>query len=200
MSKHIEQWNHNTHFHKHLLRYIPSNSQSALDIGCGLGLFARKLAQRVVVVDAIDADRSVVTEAERNTQLSNVRYAQSDFITSEMPRASYDAISAIASIHHMDMRMALEKMKSLLQPAGTLIILGLYRERTLLDHIYSWVSVPINYAYLRRHEAVTYNVTAPTRHAQLTLKQIRDIADEVIPGHQLRRHLFWRYSLVWYKR
>ena len=200
MSEHVEQWNHNTHFHSHLLRYIPLNIQSALDVGCGLGLFAQKLAQRAVVVDAVDADRAVVVAAERYAQLSNVRYAQADFITSEMPRASYSAISAIASIHHMDMRMALEKMKSLLQPAGTLIILGLYRERTLLDHIYSWVSVPINYAYLCRHEAVTSNVTAPTRHAQLTLKQIRDIADEVIPGYQLRRHLFWRYSLVWYKR
>lgn len=199
MSKHVEQWNHNNHFHSYLLHYIPSSTQAVLDVGCGLGSFARKLAQRAVVVDAIDADRTIVTEAERHNGVANIRYSQVDFIASNMPQASYDAIFAIASIHHMDMRRALEKMKALLHPSGTLVILGLYEERTLLDYIYSWVSVPINYLYLLRHRAAARTVTAPTRRAQLTLKQISDTADDVIPGYSLERHLFWRYSLVWRK-
>jgi hypothetical protein len=55
--------------------------------------------------------------------------------------------------------------------------------------------------YLKWHQASIAKPTmaAPTRRAQLPLKQIRKVADAVIPGFRLQRHLFWRYSLVWQK-
>lgn len=201
MLQHVDQWNHNTHFHRYLLRCIPLSAQSALDVGCGLGSFARKLAQRAVKVDAIDANPTIVAEAKSHYSAVNIHYTHADFITSDMPLESYDIISAIASIHHMDMTRALRKMKALLRPSGTLVILGLYQERTLLDHIYSWVSVPVNYVYLLRHRASAsaHTITAPTCRAQLTLRQIKDVANDVIPGYSLKRHLLWRYSLVWRK-
>jgi hypothetical protein len=33
----------------------------------------------------------------------------------------------------------------------------------------------------------------------MKLEEIRRVADEVLPGAIVRRHLFWRYSLVWRK-
>jgi hypothetical protein len=31
----------------------------------------------------------------------------------------------------------------------------------------------------------------------MTIKEIKSIAEEVLPGTKVKRHLFWRYSLVW---
>jgi 2-polyprenyl-3-methyl-5-hydroxy-6-metoxy-1,4-benzoquinol methylase len=62
-------WNHNSHYHDYLLRRIPTKIDRALDIGCGLGLFARKLAQRAEVVDAIDVDITVLNEALNQGQV-----------------------------------------------------------------------------------------------------------------------------------
>lgn len=35
-------WNHNSHYHKLLLRYIPDGCETGLDIGCGTGEFTSK--------------------------------------------------------------------------------------------------------------------------------------------------------------
>ena len=33
----------------------------------------------------------------------------------------------------------------------------------------------------------------------MTLRQVRAVCARVLPGAEIRRHLFWRYSLVWRK-
>ena len=33
----------------------------------------------------------------------------------------------------------------------------------------------------------------------LTYRDMRQLADRVLPGARYRRHLYWRYSLVWTK-
>ncbi len=99
----------------------------------------------------------------------------------------------------MDLEIALKKMKLLLRQSGKLVILGLYRETTILDYIYSMTSIPLNFLYLNwyRTSNFTPTITAPTRPANLSLNQIKSVANTVIPGFKLQRHLFWRYSLIW---
>ncbi|WP_299487481.1 class I SAM-dependent methyltransferase [Acaryochloris sp. IP29b_bin.137] len=194
-------WNHNSHFHPYLLRQLPKKVEHALDVGCGLGFFACKLAEYVDVVDALDIDGKTLAEAESRKAASNISYLEANFLEAELPEASYDAIVSIASLHHMDLESALGKMKRLLRPHGKLIILGLSRDVTLIDYGYSVFSIPINLAYLRWHPGALENseTTAPTCTAQLSLRQIRSMAESLIPEFRLRRHLFWRYSLVWQK-
>lgn len=194
-------WNHNAHYHSYLLRQMPKQVGRALDVGCGLGHFAWKLAKRAEAVDAVDVDRTVLLEASAINSAGNISYLKADFLSIDLPQTSYDVIVSIATIHHMDMEAALEKMKLLLRPSGKLLILGLYQEKTLIDYAYSAISIPLNFVYLRWHRA---SIPAPatavqTRPAQLSLKQIRRIANAVIPGFRLQRHLFWRYSLIWQK-
>lgn len=192
---------HNTHYHSYLLRQIPKKVYRALDIGCGLGLFALKLAERTEVVDALDVDSAILVEASNRNTAPNISYLHADFLTADLPEAAYKVIVSIASLHHMDLEAALRKMKQLLHPSGKLLILGLYQEMTALDYAYSAISVPLNLMYLRWHRASTAIPTtvAPTRPAQLSLKQIESMASPIIPGFSLRRHLFWRYSLIWQK-
>lgn len=194
-------WNHNTHFHRYLLRQFPQQVERALDVGCGLGLFSQKLSERAKSVYALDANKDIVERATQLNKKKNVRHIHASFIEADLLEASYDVIASIASLHHMDLAAALEKMKALLRPSGTIIILGLYRKRTLADHLYSIISIPINFICIAWHHPSTQASapTAPTRPAQLPLAQIRTVAERLMPGCSLRRHLFWRYSLVWQK-
>lgn len=194
-------WNHNAHYHSYLLRQIPKRVYCTLDVGCGLGLFAQKLAERSEIVDALDADSAVLAEASILNSAPNISYSKADFLVADLPAADYNVIVAIATLHHMDIEAALSKMKLLLRPGGKLLILGLYQEKTLIDYAYSAISIPLNFVYLKWHQALIAKPTtaAPTRPAQLSLKQIRKVADVVIPGFRLRRRLFWRYSLIWQK-
>ncbi|MGG6266783.1 class I SAM-dependent methyltransferase [Leptolyngbya sp. AN03gr2] len=193
-------WNHNTHYHSHLLHQIPKRVYRTLDVGCGLGLFAQKLAERSEIVDALDVDSAVLAEASILNPAPNIFYSKADFLVADLP-ADYDVIVAIATLHHMDIEAALSKMKLLLRPGGKLLILGLYQEKSLIDYAYSAVSIPLNFVYLKWHQVLIAKLTttAPTRPAQLSLKQIRKVADVVIPGFRLRRRLFWRYLLIWQK-
>lgn len=194
-------WDHNSHFHNYLLRQFPSKIERALDIGCGLGLFALRLAERAEIVDALDADGAILKEASTQHNVSNISYQHADFLEADLPKDSYDVIVSIASLHHMDLEAALKKIKMLLRPSGTLLILGLYRERTILDYMYSLISVPFNIFYSSWHHAsiVTPRRVAPLRPAQLSLKEIKVMASTLIPGFRIQRHLFWRYSLIWQK-
>jgi SAM-dependent methyltransferase len=194
-------WNHNVHYHGYLLRQIPKRVCRSLDVGCGLGLFAYKLGERSEVVDALDIDDAVLAEASILNPAANISYLKADFLVADLPEVDYDVIASIATLHHMNLEAALEKMKLLLCPSGRLLILGLYREKTLVDYAYSAISIPLNFIYLQWHRASTAKPTtvAPTRPPQLSLKQIKEVANAVVPGCHLQRHLFWRYSLIWQK-
>jgi 2-polyprenyl-3-methyl-5-hydroxy-6-metoxy-1,4-benzoquinol methylase len=194
-------WDHNSHYHSYLLRQIPRRIDRGLDVGCGLGFFARKLAEQSKTVAALDVDSAVLAEALRLNPAPNISYLKNNFLIADLPEANYDVIVSIATLHHMDIEAALTKMKLLLRPSGKLLILGLYQEKTLIDYAYSTISVPLNFVCLNWHRASVAKLTtvAPTRPAQLSLKQIRKVADAIVPGFRLRRHLFWRYSLIWQK-
>lgn len=195
-------WNHNTHFHHYLLHHCPKNNRRSLDIGCGVGQFAFKLANRSDCVDALDADSNVLKEALALHSAPNISYQQADFLEADLTKNSYDVIVSIASIHHMDLELALIKMKELLQPSGTLLILGLYKEETLTDYLYCAVSVPLNFLLLKWNQAshrAAEQAGVPTCPATLPLRQIKSAANNLIPGFRIRRHLFWRYSLIWQK-
>jgi ubiquinone/menaquinone biosynthesis C-methylase UbiE len=194
-------WNHNVHYHSYLLRQISSRIDRALDIGCGLGFFSWKLSKRSEIVDALDIDGAVLAEASILNPAPNISYVKADFLIADLPAVDYDVIVLIAVLHHMDIEAALKRVKRLLRSSGKLLILGLYQEKTLLDYAYSVISIPLNFVYSRWHRpSITRpTVVAPTRPPQLSLQQIKRVAEVIIPGFRLQRHLFWRYSLIWQK-
>ena len=180
---------------------MPRKVNRALDIGCGLGFFANKLAKNSQFVEALDNDKVILEEALKCNSAPNICYLKADFIEANLPEESYEVIVSIASLHHMDLEMALAKMKTLLRPSGKLLILGLYRDTTIMDYLYSFVSVFLNLIYLKWHRVSIKPAmkTAPILPAQLSIGQIKIVANTLIPGFRLRRHLFWRYSLLWQK-
>jgi len=191
-------WNHNTHYHDRLLRAVPRPCRRALDVGCGVGQFARVLAGVANTVDALDADAAVIRDARaRSTDAPNVRFVHADFMTWTADEP-YDFVSLVASLHHLPFAAALTKSAELLRPGGVLVVLGLDRARSIFHAAArSLPAYPVSRYYrLRRGEAP---VGAPIQEPTMTLGEIREQAAAVLSGAVVQRHLLWRYSLEWTK-
>ena len=191
-------WNHNTHYHDTLLTAVPRPCRRALDVGCGLGGFARRLATVADQVDAIDIDAEVVARARgRSAGIPNVRWIVGDF-TAWAPDAAYDFVSMVATLHHLPFAGTLRKVEGLLRPGGVLAVLGLDRASSwLAAGARSALAFPVSgYYRLTRRSS---GVGAAIREPRKTLGEIAREAAQVLPGATIRRHLLWRHSLVWVK-
>ena len=191
-------WNHTAHYHQVLLQAVPVPSRRALDVGCGEGAFARRLAQQVELVDAWDRSAEVIARAQLLSKgVSNIRFTAADFLTHPLEPSSYDFIAALATLHHLPFAAAIERMKVALRPGGVLGVIGLYRARSPMDPLLSAVALPVSRFYrLARGLA---EVNAPISEPSMTLNEIRDATAQLLPGAVVRRHLLWRYCLVWTK-
>jgi SAM-dependent methyltransferase len=194
-------FNHNHHYHPLLLRQVPSGRRTALDVGCGLGLFARRLAERGMEVTGVDASAEMVAAARAVP--SPVRFRQAD-VTLEPPEPeSYDFISAIASLHHMPFG-TVATLRDALRPGGVLAVLGLYAERPS-EWPLDAVRIPVNVAgrllgALRDRGAERPTLQPPiVWPPPMTLAQIRREAAVLLPGSRTRRLFYWRYLLVYRK-
>ena len=71
------QYNHNEHYADLLLRQAPLHCQNALDIGCGNGSFARRLADRFdSAVTGIDSDQTIIEQAQVETFHPRVQFVK----------------------------------------------------------------------------------------------------------------------------
>ena len=195
------QYNHNKHYTDLLLRQIPSGCQNALDVGCGDGYLARRLANRFNgTVTGIDSDRSIIARAQVITNDRSIRFVEADFMRYHFDE-QFDFISAVASLHHMPFDLALEKMASLLRPGGVLAVLGLFRETSLIDAAVAFVAAPVNvfYAALSHGQRSKFASGAPTRPPDMSLREICETVSSNLPNADLRRLLLWRYLLTWKK-
>ncbi len=103
---------------------MPPNCRLALDVGCGRG----ELAGRATQVIAIDADAESLSFANVASAANpNVTFLKANFLTHPFQSESFDFISMVATLHHMDLNSALARLQQLLKPGGVLAIVGLCR-------------------------------------------------------------------------
>jgi SAM-dependent methyltransferase len=199
-------FDHNDHYHRLLLRQVPRGCRTALEVGCGTGRFARRLARRGIQVDAIDRSAEVVRAARAGPAppvgAGRVRYLLADVTRVALPAGRYDYISCLASIHHMPFA-TVATLREALAPGGVLVILGCYRQRTAADYAVVLAAAPVNaaarlaVAALDRARGRTDNPPpAPVGPALMTLGEVREESAALLPGCVVRRRLFWRYLLV----
>lgn len=195
-------WDHNARFHPWILRNLPTRVGSALDVGCGSGDLARLLAGRAGRVHGIDADPVITARARELTPAAApVTYTVAD-APAGLPDGPHDAITCVAVLHHLPLTEALEAFRDRLAPGGTLLVVGLHRPRTPVDHLLGLVSVPLNVVMALvvnrgRRAPRPVSLSAPTRPARATFPEVARAAHAVLPGARLRRRLFWRYTLLW---
>jgi SAM-dependent methyltransferase len=209
-------WSHNNNYHNFLLRSVQEKCGSALEIGCGTGAFSRLLAKRAERVLAIDLSSEMIRVARpRSAQLPNLEFQVADVMTEDFPPEHFDCIATIATLHHLPLREVFSKMKAGLKPGGVLIALDLFEpERNLLE-LAGWrdaflnavamgVSVSLRLIHNGRLLPPREVRAAWEEHgahdSYPTMRDIASICSELLPGAMLRRHLLWRYSIVWKKR
>jgi SAM-dependent methyltransferase len=191
-----ERWNHNIHYHSHILRAIPGRAQSALDVGCGEGMLARELRRTVPHVTGIDLDAPSLDQAREYPD--DVDYVLDDFLTHPFEPASFDVVASVATLHHMDAATGLARMRDLVRPGGVLAIVGLARGSMPgdLPRVLAAVAVgTVHRAVKGRWQHPSPIVWPPP----VTYPEMRALAAEILPGSEYRRHVLWRYSIVWRK-
>ena len=177
---------------------MPDRCGAAIDVGCGDGLLACKLAARCAMVTGIDRDEKMIAVArERGRAVPGVSFVQADFLTYPLEDASLDFACGNTSLHHMDFGAALVKMARMLRPGGRLAVVGLADNGSPADWAIGAAGIPANLWYKRtRGEG---DPGAPVLAPDMTWAQVRSVATRLLPGARYRRHLLWRYSLTWVK-
>ncbi|MBV8956579.1 MAG: class I SAM-dependent methyltransferase [Solirubrobacterales bacterium] len=190
-----ERWNHNLHRWPLIAAAMPPECRRALDVGCGEGTLTRQLRRSVSSVTGIDCDPPSIAAAGAHPEAGDIAYVQADFLTARFSPGSFDLITAVASLHHMDADAALRRMRALLAPGGVLVAVGLARSRYPGDLPRDVASVVVN-----RLSRLTRNVwesPSPPMPPRASYAEMRETGQRLLPGARFRRHLLWRYSLVW---
>lgn len=183
-------WNHNTHYHPWILDQVPAGARTALDIGCGDGLLARKLATRCDAVLGVDIDDTVLTTAPAAPR---VHLEHGDFRALD---DTFDVVTAVATLHHVPLREGVTALRELVAPGGTLAVVGLWKMRPHTDFHYLPV-LPVIAGIDRWRRGQAGGPAATVRDPRETLAEIRSVSAELLPGVRIRRRLMWRYTLLW---
>src|SRR5262249_23270291 len=114
-----EGWTANNQYHNSLLKYVPENCENALEIGCGTCAFARVFARRCRRVVALDLSAEMIRVARtRSGQFKNLEFQLADAMTWSFPQSHFDFVCSIATLHHLEQRELLLKIKAALKPGG----------------------------------------------------------------------------------
>lgn len=189
-------WNVNIHYDARLADCVPVSATDVLDVGCGDGFLAARLARRVPHVVAIDIDAPVLGRARARFPDAPVTWCHGDILTHPLRAESFDAVLANAMFHHLpDTRAAMHRLSQLVRPGGMLAVVGFPRAE--------WRDLPwaITSTILR---GVTIQVRGKWQHTapqvwppRDSIREVRQAAREILPGSAVRLLLLGRYVLTW---
>jgi ubiquinone/menaquinone biosynthesis C-methylase UbiE len=197
---------HNDRHLSRLLRHLPAPCGHALDVGCGTGILSRLMARRCERVLGLDLSPNMIRLArERSSGYANIDFEVADAMERSLPQGHFDCIASVATLHHLPLAGALERLKRALRPGGVLLVLDLFAPEGWRERLTGAVAATVAPALRLMREGRLRQPRelreAWARHARLDdlprLVSIREIGARVLPGARIRRHLLWRYSLVW---
>ena len=203
-----EGWTANNHYHSFLLKHVPQNCENAIEIGCGTGAFARLLAKRCKRVTALDLSSEMIRVARaRSSECDNLEFQLADAMAWDFPQSHFDFICSIATLHHLQQRELFVKMKDALKPGGVLVVLDLVESNGLIERMFDVFGLGVSGGLRLLHNgrlkppaAVRKAWEQHGKHdSYATVSEMRSLANELLPGAVITRHLLWRYSLVFRK-
>jgi SAM-dependent methyltransferase len=189
-----QPWNINIHYDALLDSKVPLGAQRVLDVGCGDGFLAARLAHRIPGVTALDRDAPVLQRAQVRFATAPIRWVQGDIMTADLP--GFDAVVSNAALHHLaDTGAALRRLADLVSPGGTLAVVTFVRPslRNGLWHLTSWAACGVAIR-LRGKWEHTAPIKWPPRE---TLRQLRTHVGAALPGARLRRLFYGRVLITW---
>jgi 2-polyprenyl-3-methyl-5-hydroxy-6-metoxy-1,4-benzoquinol methylase len=200
---------HNARYHDYLLRHVPRNGQLALDIGCGRGAFARRLARRCERLIAIDLSPNMIRVAreqsrEQSRDCPNIEFDVADVMSYDLGAERFDCIASIAALHHLPQPELLPRLARALRPGGVLVVLDLCRSAGVRERALDVAAMATS--ALSRVARGRWRLDPDMSRAwrehgatdrYLTLPEMRAMCRAHLPGAIVTRHLMWRYSIVW---
>jgi hypothetical protein len=114
-----------------------------------------------------------------------------------LPVASYDVVSAISVLHHMDIRDGLERLKELVAPGGIVMVVGATKGtmKTLPREMLASLADKVQRLWRGWWDHETPSEWPPPH----TYEDVTAAAYEVMPGCEIKDHLLYRYVLTWTK-
>jgi 2-polyprenyl-3-methyl-5-hydroxy-6-metoxy-1,4-benzoquinol methylase len=189
-----QTWNLNIHYDALLDRHVPTTARDVLDVGCGDGFLAARLATRIPAVTAIDTDAPVLARARQRFPVADVRWRHGDVLSTELPM--FDAVVSNAALHHLgDTRGALRRLSALVRPGGTLAIVTFVKPS--LRQVHWHLASTINCAVANRLKGKWEHSAPIVWPPPDTLSQLRAHTQPELTGARVRRLAYGRVLLTW---
>lgn len=192
------RWNHSIEHHVDLLRMIPAGVPLALDVGCGDGQLTRRLATIAEHAVGLDHDAPSVGLAAEHSVGTRTSYVRGDLLAAPFPPATFDAVTCVMALHHVDTEAGLHALADLVAPGGTLGIIGCGRSDLPWDLPYE-VAGAVSTRLQRRVRGLWEQTSPMVWPPPDTYRQTRRAAERILPGCTFRRTVLWRYVLTWTK-
>jgi SAM-dependent methyltransferase len=200
--------NHNNRYHALILEHLSKRRVNALDIGCGTGDLVGLFAAEFSSVTGLDFSHEMIERARGNlADRDNVTLLEQDALAFQPGGQRFDTIVSVATFHHLPLEQILRLCREWLAPDGVLIVLDLYRARSLTDFFLAGIALVANmadkligkgYGSQTPAERAAWNEHGKHEH-YYSLKEIEHAACKLLPGYEVRRLLYWRYLLVYQK-
>jgi 2-polyprenyl-3-methyl-5-hydroxy-6-metoxy-1,4-benzoquinol methylase len=192
-----EYWNHNTAYHPWLIKIAARHRGRVLDVGCGEGLLAQRLAAVSANVVGIDADPDAIRRARRRLQpVENASVVLARFEDYDPDDTAFDVVTFVASLHHVPLAATLDKARQMLRPGGELAVVGLSANKTAADWAWAGLCVPAALVGSLLHRE-TRDIGVAIADPRESFGEIRRAAGAVLPGVSIRRGLDYRYRMHW---
>jgi SAM-dependent methyltransferase len=191
-----------------LLSLVPVCAVSVLDVGCGLGRLAVKLATPNREVTGVDLSPEMIARAQKEGRgARGLMFLCGDFLERNFTAQQFDCVISAATLHHMPEDVAVPGMIELLRPGGRLVIHDIRPDAGLGERVRSNFALAqvaalrlLRTGRLRSPRAVR---EAWARHCAdekyLTQREAEALAARLLPGARLFYHWLWSYTIVWDK-
>jgi ubiquinone/menaquinone biosynthesis C-methylase UbiE len=112
----------------------PATGERILDVGCGTGALAARIAEGCGSVDAIDVAGNAFSEANRSVQ--NLSFRKMNAEALDFPDATFDAIVSVETLEHViDADRVLAECRRVLKPGGRLVLTYPTVNRTTMQRV-----------------------------------------------------------------
>ena len=192
-----DRWNLNIASHRRILDVVPGGARTAIDLGCGEGLLAFDLADSGL--DVVGLDRHVLSVERARSDLragDRTSFVVCDMLDHPFRPASFDVVTSIAALHHVDTERALGRVRELVRPGGVVAFVTFAR-----------ASSPGDVARAVRGSAVSRVRRAQGRwwdHASplvwppaLRSRDLARLVERELPGASFRPGLGARFEVTW---
>ena len=193
-------WSHNDHFHPWIVTRLPAARGRALDVGCGRGELLATLAQHLDHVTGLDPDPEMrLASAGRCAGLDHVEVTDTPLHDLD---GSFDVVTMVAVLHHLDLERALLDVRRLLAPGGRFLCVGLARPASVIDHAWDLAAMATNpvIGYVKHPWAATGGRQAPAfpvADPRMSLAEMAPVLQRVMPGARVRHRLGFRHTIEW---